>query len=218
MANKLNNIFNVELILRITSLLIFVPLTIIPIIFSNILLAIVYLLFNSIIIYELLLMKSENNRKIINVFILVITYTYFLFIIYIVTGSINPQIIIEIIFTIWIFDTFSYLGGKIFGGKKLIPKISSGKTISGLVIGILSTLILTQTYIMIFKEISINIILYTILVIIFSFIGDFFASLLKRVSDVKDSGSIMPGHGGLLDRFDSFIGVFFIFGIALVFL
>jgi len=57
-------------------------------------------------------------------------------------------------------------------------------------------------------------IIFTILIVILSFIGDTSVSLLKRYASIKDSGIIMPGHGGLLDRFDSFIMVFFIYGIS----
>ena len=118
-----------------------------------------------------------------------------------------------IILTIWLFDTFSYLGGKIIGGKKLFPKVSSGKTISGLISGVVLTFFLvniTETYIPYLSDTSFLLILF---IIISAFFGDMIASLVKRIADVKDSGNIMPGHGGLLDRMDSFIGVFFVFNI-----
>ena len=116
--------------------------------------------------------------------------------------------------TIWLFDTFSYIGGKIIGGAKLIPKISSGKTVSGFITGILVTVLLIQLlfyYLEIEYKFSIY---YTLFIIALSFVGDTVVSMLKRYASIKDSGKIMPGHGGLLDRFDSFIIVFLIFGIS----
>ena len=79
-------------------------------------------------------------------------------------------------------------------------------------LGIILTLVSVQIYLAIIDEFEITSILFTIFIIIFSFIGDLIASMLKRTSNIKDSGSIMPGHGGLLDRLDSFLGVFFILG------
>ena len=108
---------------------------------------------------------------------------------------------------------FSYLGGKIIGGKKLFPKVSSGKTISGLISGIVLTLFLVKIIESYISYLSNTSILFVIVIIIFAFLGDMIASLVKRNAAVKDSGTIMPGHGGLLDRMDSFIGVFFVFNI-----
>ena len=125
--------------------------------------------------------------------------------------------IVEIIFTIWIFDTFSYLGGKLIGGKKLIPKISSGKTISGLITGIVITLLVSQLYNYIYTDSNYSNIILTLAVILFSFIGDIYASIIKRATSVKDSGHLLPGHGGFYDRFDSFIGVFFSFSLIGIF-
>ena len=121
--------------------------------------------------------------------------------------------IIQIILAIWLFDTFSFLGGKIIGGKKLMPSISSGKTQSGLLFGIIATLLSFYIYSLIINDFSLNYLLFIIIIIIFAFFGDVIASIVKRMSSIKDSGSIMPGHGGLLDRLDSFIGVFFFIGI-----
>ena len=114
---------------------------------------------------------------------------------------------------IWLFDTFSYIGGKIIGGRKLMPKISSGKTISGLITGFLSTLLIIEIFLFRLLDFDSLSLLLIFIIIISSFLGDTIVSMLKRFTSVKDSGRIMPGHGGLLDRFDSFIMVFFVIGI-----
>ena len=214
----MQNLFNQELIFRILSLIVFVPLMLVPIVISNYLLAFVYMLFNSIIINEILLMKTNSkNKKIYNFALIIITYIFFIFITLNITESISTQIVVEAIIIIWLFDTFSYVGGKVIGGKKLMPIISSGKTVSGLATGVILTLISVLIYQITNNEFEIILILFTFSIIIFSFLGDLIASILKRISYVKDSGSIMPGHGGLLDRLDSFLGVFLFLGTLKIF-
>tara|TARA_Y100000768_G_scaffold367327_1_gene330307 strand:+ start:209 stop:637 length:429 start_codon:yes stop_codon:yes gene_type:complete len=124
--------------------------------------------------------------------------------------------VIEIIVTIWIFDTFCYLGGKIFNGKKLMPNISKGKTFNGLYIGIIATLLIAGLYYLEFYSDLYKIPFQVIPIIILSFLGDLIVSVLKRSVNIKDSGNIMPGHGGIIDRMDSFVFVFFFFGIYLI--
>ena len=214
----MQNLFNLELMFRILSLIVFVPIMLIPIIFSNYLLVFIYLLFNSIIISEISLMKiKSNNKNIYNFALIVITYIFFIFLTLNLTESISTSAIIEIIMIIWLFDTFSYIGGKLIGGKKIIPVISSGKTVSGFVSGLILTLISVQIYHIANNKFDITIIFFTILIICLSFLGDLIASILKRMSHTKDSGSIMPGHGGLLDRLDSFLGVFLLLGTLKIF-
>ena len=117
---------------------------------------------------------------------------------------------------IWIFDTFCYLGGKIFNGKKLMPNISKGKTFNGLYSGITVTLVLTSIYYLeVYNELN-TILILVIPIMIFAFLGDLAVSVIKRSVNIKDSGNIMPGHGGIIDRMDSFVFVFFFFGIYLL--
>ena len=94
-----------------------------------------------------------------------------------------------------------------------MPSISSGKTQSGLLVGISGTLFSFSIYSLAINEFSIKYLLYICIILLFAFLGDVIASIMKRLSSIKDSGSIMPGHGGLLDRLDSFLGVFFFIGI-----
>lgn len=98
-----------------------------------------------------------------------------------------------------------------------MPKISKGKTISGLVTGIIFTLLIIQIYRSTYENYEYIYFFYSLIIILFAFVGDTIASIIKRLSQVKDSGTVMPGHGGLFDRFDSFIFVFFLIGIILAF-
>ena len=187
---------------------------ILPIIVSNYLLFIVYIFFNSVILYEIRLMKiQDEKKKLLIIYKILITYVFFMFILLKLTGTMSNINILELVIIIWLFDTFSFLGGKIIGGTKLMPSISSGKTQSGLLVGISATLFIFYIYSLAINEFSIKYLLYICIILFFAFLGDMIASIIKRMSSIKDSGSIMPGHGGLLDRLDSFLGVFFFIGI-----
>ena len=89
-----------------------------------------------------------------------------------------------------------------------------GKTVSGFVTGVLVTVLMIESIIYYFGIEYKFSIYFTLFIIALSFVGDTVVSMLKRYASIKDSGKIMPGHGGLLDRFDSFIFVFLIFGIS----
>jgi len=123
----------------------------------------------------------------------------------------NPKIIIGIFILIWTNDTFAYIVGKSIGKHKLFESISPKKTIEGFfggfVFSILSSYLISKYYI----EGSITNqyiwIGFAIIVSIFGTIGDLVESKFKRLANVKDSGKIMPGHGGILDRLDSVIFV-----------
>lgn len=117
-------------------------------------------------------------------------------------------------------DTFAYLTGGLFGGKKLAPKISPNKTISGAIGGTVWCVLLSIVVYYIFSSIPVmseclfdagitvwKILIISILGSILSQIGDLFESWLKRSAGVKDAGNILPGHGGMLDRFDSYMFV-----------
>ena len=214
MENKFQNLFNKNLLLRVSSLVIFIPLMLLPIFVSNYLLFIIYIFFNAVILYEIQLMKVQNeNKKLLVIYKVLITLIFFMFILIKITAAMTSIDLIEVIIVIWLFDTYSFLGGKIIGGKKLMPSVSSGKTQSGLLVGIAATLFSFYIYSIIVNDYSLKYLLFVSIIIMFAFLGDVIASIIKRMSSLKDSGSILPGHGGLLDRLDSFIGAFFFIGI-----
>lgn len=105
----------------------------------------------------------------------------------------------------WATDTGAYFTGKYFGKRKLASQISPNKTIEGALGGILLTVIIVTLFTSFFMNFSILWIIYSVLLSLFAIIGDLFESCLKRSMEVKDSGSLIPGHGGILDRFDSLL-------------
>ena len=127
----------------------------------------------------------------------------------------NPKIIIGLFILIWTNDTFAYIVGKSIGRTKLFEKISPKKTIEGFLGGILFAILagylISKYYIKANPEFSDRSILIwisiAVIVGIIGTIGDLIESKFKRIAGVKDSGNIMPGHGGILDRLDSVIFV-----------
>ncbi|MBF7091409.1 phosphatidate cytidylyltransferase [Flavobacterium sp. ALJ2] len=127
----------------------------------------------------------------------------------------NPKIIIGLFILIWTNDTFAYLVGKSIGKHKLFERISPKKTIEGFLGGIIfacfAGFLISKLYIKPNPNFSDkSILIWTIIALIvgvFGTIGDLIESKFKRIAGVKDSGTIMPGHGGVLDRLDSVIFV-----------
>lgn len=127
----------------------------------------------------------------------------------------NPKIIISIFILIWTNDTFAFIVGKSIGKNKLFEKVSPKKTIEGFIGGVIFAVIasyIISRYYFEPKEYYFKksvVIWMTIAIIIgfFGTIGDLIESKFKRIAGVKDSGNIMPGHGGILDRLDSVIFV-----------
>jgi len=120
--------------------------------------------------------------------------------------SYSPTFLLALFFLLWSNDSFAYLIGKNIGKTPLAPKISPKKTVEGFVGGVISTILMAT--ILSFFDQSIGAFEWTFLAIIISVsgvVGDLVESFFKRKAAVKDSGNIMPGHGGFLDRLDSFI-------------
>ena len=120
----------------------------------------------------------------------------------------SPKLILGIIFLIWSNDTFAYLGGSLFGKNKMIERISPGKTWEGTIFGVLITFVMSFLFKNFFEnEFGLLWLFFGFFVPVLATIGDLIESMLKRQAQIKDSGNIMPGHGGVLDRFDSLIFV-----------
>ena len=121
-------------------------------------------------------------------------------------GQFNTLTIISIFILIWTNDTFAYIVGKSIGKNKLFEKISPKKTIEGfiggLICSVLVSLIIAKYF---FAGNVLHCIVTAIIVSVLGTIGDLVESKFKRAANIKDSGKIMPGHGGLLDRLDSVI-------------
>ena len=111
--------------------------------------------------------------------------------------------LLAVILNIAVFDTGAYIIGKNFGRNSFLPELSPNKTIEGLIGGLISSLLFVICAYLFLEEVSLLNALVMILAIPFALCGDYFFSFLKRKADLKDTGSILPGHGGLLDRVDS---------------
>lgn len=112
----------------------------------------------------------------------------------------------------WLGDTFAYFGGRTWGRRKLIPAVSPGKTVEGALSSVVGTTVMGAVYAWLILGVWLGVdyslllgALAGLLVSITAQIGDLAESLLKREAGVKDSGTLLPGHGGVLDRFDALL-------------
>ena len=130
----------------------------------------------------------------------------------------NPLYPLIIVATVAIADTTAYFGGKLLGKTKILPKVSPGKTLEGLVSALLATPLIVSTFAYIYGLNFLEFIFFGVVVTLISFIGDITFSLLKRNSGIKESSNLIPGHGGFIDLLDGVIAVlpFFAFSTLLV--
>ena len=127
------------------------------------------------------------------------------------------NIFLYLVLLVSVMDIFAYIGGNIFGVKKIAPTISNGKTIEGTLIGLFFSILAS---VLIKDLIDINFLYALILgftIGLFSFFGDLLESFFKRRIGIKDSGKFIPGHGGFLDRFDGYILILPLFNLILIF-
>lgn len=131
----------------------------------------------------------------------------------------GKALLVYLLFLIWASDVGAYFAGKRLGRHKLIPQVSPGKTWEGVLGGYLLSLIITGFGFAYFAPYSWGIwfvlALFTVTISVF---GDLFISILKRRCHLKDTGSIIPGHGGILDRLDSLIAALPVFYFGLTFI
>jgi phosphatidate cytidylyltransferase len=129
--------------------------------------------------------------------------------------QIAPELLLFALLIVWVADTGAYFAGKALGRVKLAPQISPGKTWEGVIGGLVAVVILTvlratwtETDLAVFVP-------FCLAVASLSIVGDLTVSMFKRTAGLKDSGSLFPGHGGVLDRIDSIAAAVPLFALGL---
>ena len=178
---------------------------------QNLLLIFFYFL-SSIIIALIFFEKSNIHFSIIG---LLLNSSFYSIIYLTLVHNLEYRFFFIILILISTSDSFAYLFGKRVGKTKIFPNISPNKTLEGYIFGFLSSLILSILFLSYYQLTDVNKIIFAIIIILSSFVGDLYISFFKRKLKIKDTGKIIPGHGGLLDRIDSWM---FSFPLALLML
>ncbi|MDH5180041.1 MAG: phosphatidate cytidylyltransferase [Gammaproteobacteria bacterium] len=148
---------------------------------------------------------SKAQRIVIGYILLLMPFTGFAVLSYYTANA--PQYILYLLVSIWVADSGAYFSGRKWGKHKLAPTISPGKSREGVVGGMIgSMLVAVLAGSLVFKLQGADwavFVLITLISVIVSVAGDLFESVFKRQTGIKDSGSLLPGHGGILDRVDS---------------
>ncbi len=207
----INNHKSSNIIVRILSALILGPLFIIAIIFSKPLFYILMVLITIGMLYEWLQMTKASISCILLGFVIIPSSTISLAMV--AFNSTSCCLLLLYFIIIWSVDIFAMVGGKTLKGPKLAPCISPNKTWSGLIVGILSSglsIFLLSLFVTFNLSTSYvitrgHLIIAAICLALIAQLSDLFISYFKRKFAIKDSGTIIPGHGGVLDRFDSII-------------
>ena len=162
--------------------------------------------------------KSSNilNNRLVKSFVgmLLLLATFISMVLIRKDASYGAEFVLYLILIIWFADSGAYFAGRSLGKNKLIPNVSPGKTWEG-VAGAIAVTLITSVFAIDILNIhstqSITFILITFVVVVYSIVGDLSESMFKRMANIKDSGNLIPGHGGMLDRIDSLMSALPVF-------
>jgi phosphatidate cytidylyltransferase len=174
------------------------------------------LVITSVIVFSILIFKAENVRflykktlllsifyPILPNFLLAMAYAY--------SDKGTKELLLIVLLPVYLNDSLAYLFGRFFGKRKLIPSVSPKKTVEGFIGGMIGAAVVMLVFLYFAGEFTtyniIAIALTSIAASILATLGDLFESKLKRAAGVKDSGKLLPGHGGILDRTDAMLFV-----------
>jgi phosphatidate cytidylyltransferase len=178
--------------------------------YATLLVLAVTLLSSLFLVYQLFAKKQitfSNDRSKLGVTIRYVIFSMcFLVLLPFHKNSFHPYLMISILSIIWINDSFAFLVGKNFGSRKLFPSVSPRKTVEGFLGGLTFSLLAAFLISRLNFDFSVlNWLIIGLIVSVVGTIGDLVESKFKRQAKIKDSGTIMPGHGGILDRLDSLL-------------
>ncbi len=174
--------------------------------FEYLILILIFIFLFTLIIQLFSKEPLENTFQITSNTLLTIFYVPMLFSFLILLKLENWHYIFLLLFVIWSSDSAAYFFGIKYGKNRLYEKISPKKSIEGLIAGIVSGVIFSVFYCKFFLNVSFfDAVFIGFSVSVFGVVGDLTESMFKRAAGIKDSGQIIPGHGGLLDRIDSLI-------------
>ncbi len=164
----------------------------------------------SLIIYLIAMVYLHNivdYKEIMSHYLLTYYITFFMGSLIMIRNEYGVFALLLVFVCAWITDTGAYFSGRFFGKHKLIPKVSPKKTVEGAIGGTVLCVIAVLVYVHVLDLVSSKNIIYTVvfalIASVLSQFGDLVASSIKRDSGIKDFGNLLPGHGGLTDRFDS---------------
>ena len=194
-------------ITRIASGSIFISIIFFAVFFSAYSYISIFIILYLLCIYEFFKISNKINL-LLNISVLTLSFYFLVFSNNF--GYNNKNLVLFIFSSIWIFDSIAYLIGSKFGKNKMFVKISPKKSWEGFLAGLSAFLIYMCIAYLLFPNQVFEInpkkeFLKLTIIPVSATIGDFYISSLKRKANVKDSGKLIPGHGGILDRFDSII-------------
>lgn len=162
----------------------------------------------------LLFMHQEKRTPLLLLCGVLVLLTAWLSLVYL--RKVSPSLLLALMATVWIADSAAYFSGKAWGRNKLAPQISPGKTWEG-VLGAWAAVSIYGVGLCLLLKLTFWLLPGLWVVLVLSILGDLFESHLKRQIGAKDSGSILPGHGGVLDRIDGMVSTLPVMTFALHF-
>lgn len=208
-GNPISSLFSNKIFVRLASALVMAPISLLCVYLGGLYFFGFILFAYAVCLYEWQRMSMRTSKKWLMLFAGYVYFTlcYGLFINVRLEDS-GFQLIVFLFVCVWSCDIGAFFTGKFFGGPKCVPKISPNKTWSGVFGGAALSVLLGHLFAYLFLSEHYNVFYVTQISIVIAFaamLGDLVISYAKRLADIKDTGSIIPGHGGVLDRIDSLI-------------